>query len=116
MRYFINANIARHFTHTLFKNWILLPVYFSSLNSRYLDSIIIQNPYIQFCISSGLYLYHNLPILQIHMAIRSAVPIPIQICDHSWLYQLVWTSQLVVVIIAFRTYLGKSAHACHVPN
>ena len=39
MRYFINASIARHFTHTLFKNcihsWILLPVYISSLNSHY---------------------------------------------------------------------------------
>ena len=46
MRYFINANIARHFTHALFKNsihlihiWILLPVYISSLNSHYLNSI-----------------------------------------------------------------------------
>ena len=52
MWYFINANIARHFTHALFKNtvhlWILLLVYISSLNSPYLNSISIpKNPYIQ---------------------------------------------------------------------
>ena len=51
MRYFINVNIARHFTHALFKNsihlWILLPVYISSLNLHYLNSIIMQNTYIE---------------------------------------------------------------------
>ena len=51
MRYFINANIVKHFTHALFKNgiylihlWLQLQVYISSLNSHY---YYVQNLYIQ---------------------------------------------------------------------
>ena len=54
---------------------------------------------------SGLYLYHNLPILQIHKNISYQIGRTDTDTDiHSWLYQLIGHHKFIVVIIAFHTW------------
>ena len=55
--------------------------------------------------TAGLYLYHNLPILQIHNNISHQIGRTDTDTDiHSWLYQLIGHHKFIVVIIAFHIW------------
>ena len=68
-----------------------LNVYCDVISDHTLKQLSCNKPHFQ-GISAGLYLYHNLPILQIHKKFSYQIGRTDTNTDiHSWLYQLVYT-------------------------
>ena len=89
MRYFINANIVKHFTHALFKNgiylihlWLQLQVYISCLNSHYYYAKPLHSTdlhYFNHALITGI-MISSLPGLTEDANLQTAVHVADQTC------------------------------------